>query len=279
MGEVYELDLTRGQQSVLLAMAEHADDDGGRCFPSVEYLTWKTGYRERQVQRIRRDLEELGLIVPVAHQRGGRGHATEYRIDLSKGVKKTPYERGKGVISDAQRVSSATQKGVISNTKGVISDVKGAIAMTPQPSVLTTIEPSEEPSVVNSRARKAHSTSRPRTTIPPDLTLTPKMRTYLLEKCPDADPEAEFEHYHSKHTAKGDLSTDWEGASWRTWVINAKKWGHYARLNGHPASNGHARAAPKLTVAQQREAEVKARAEQRRRERAGVSTVEWTGGT
>lgn len=88
MGRVFELVLTPAKQSVLLAMADHADHDGGSVKPSVGYIAWKTGYSERQTQRIIKALEMDGLLVPI---RMLSGKPIEYRIDFSKGTPKPPY--------------------------------------------------------------------------------------------------------------------------------------------------------------------------------------------
>ena len=91
MSRVWEVDLEHGAQGLLLALADHADDDGRRCYPSVPYLAWKTGYSESQVRRIMKQLRESGLIVPVANENGGRGNPVEYVIHLEKGSKKPPF--------------------------------------------------------------------------------------------------------------------------------------------------------------------------------------------
>ena len=60
MGEVWRLDLRPSPGSrcselvlrvVLLSLADHAHDDGTRCFPGVPYTAWKCGLTRRQVQR------------------------------------------------------------------------------------------------------------------------------------------------------------------------------------------------------------------------------------
>jgi hypothetical protein len=73
-------------------MADHAKDDGSRCFPSVGYLSWKTNYSIRQVRRILANLEDTGIIIPVAHQNGGRGFATEYQLVLAAAPRKESYQ-------------------------------------------------------------------------------------------------------------------------------------------------------------------------------------------
>lgn len=90
MGQVWELDLGHREQSVLLVMADHAHDDGTKCFPSVGRIAWKTGYSRRPVQEALASLRAAGLLVQVA-EGGGRGRATEYTICLEAGRPKAPY--------------------------------------------------------------------------------------------------------------------------------------------------------------------------------------------
>lgn len=127
MGAVWELDLRPPAKHVLLALADHADHDGGNVHPSVGLVSWKTGYSERQVQRIIAQLERAGILEVVDHADGGRGHATLYRIRTEKGVKLSPFIRAKkgvktppiagvepdqkGDIHDGERVTSGTPKG------------------------------------------------------------------------------------------------------------------------------------------------------------------------
>jgi hypothetical protein len=110
MGQVWKLDLPVPEKFVLLALADHAHDDGTRCFPGVAYLAWKTGYSERQVQRMLRHLERRSVIVPVANRGGGRGMATEYAVTLEKGVKSALFA--------AERVTSLAKKGDVYAKKG-----------------------------------------------------------------------------------------------------------------------------------------------------------------
>lgn len=58
MTMVWELDVPNNFQSVLLVLADFADDDGTNAYPSVDRISWKTGYSERQVQRILRQLDQ-----------------------------------------------------------------------------------------------------------------------------------------------------------------------------------------------------------------------------
>ncbi len=90
MAQVWELDLPQNEKLVLLALGDHADDEGV-CYPSVARIAWKTGMSERQVQRIGKKLRAAGLIVLMKHGQGGRGNPAVYRIKPQKGVKLSPF--------------------------------------------------------------------------------------------------------------------------------------------------------------------------------------------
>jgi DNA-binding Lrp family transcriptional regulator len=62
MSRVWELqDISATQKLVLLALADWANDEG-LCWPSINRLAVKTGATSRSVQRLIRQLEELGLV-------------------------------------------------------------------------------------------------------------------------------------------------------------------------------------------------------------------------
>ena len=113
MGEVWELKLDHATSHVLLAMADHARDDGSRCFPSVGYLSWKTNYSLRQVQRILANLENTGIIIPVAYQNGGRGFATEYQLILAAAPRKESYQVAATKLSGKLRTATIARFGQV----------------------------------------------------------------------------------------------------------------------------------------------------------------------
>jgi hypothetical protein len=83
MAAVFELDITASEKLVLLAMADHARDDGTGCYPAVEKLALKTSQTRRGVQKIMRRLEAFGLIAPSRLSRGGPRRSTEYTLTLA----------------------------------------------------------------------------------------------------------------------------------------------------------------------------------------------------
>jgi DNA-binding transcriptional ArsR family regulator len=161
MSQVWELDIDHSEMIVLLAMADHADDDGQNCYPSNAYLAWKTGYSDRQVRRVLRTLESTGIITRVAHEEGGRGLATEYRLNPEKGDKKSAFMANK-------RRTSTTQKGDILSEKADMGVQKGGHSYVP-PTIsnhqLNIKEPSED-------GANEHIVTPDLEDIPPDLSDT-----------------------------------------------------------------------------------------------------------
>jgi len=48
---------------ILVAYADHADHQGKNIWPAVPTIARKTGFEDRSVQRLTRDLEQMGLLV------------------------------------------------------------------------------------------------------------------------------------------------------------------------------------------------------------------------
>jgi len=136
MAEVWTRDLPHPDQAILLALADHADDEGGSVFPSVKLVAWKTGYSTRQVQRIIRDLESRGALILVAA--AVRYRANEYRIDLEAVPMKAPFR------DRDDTVSPLADSGMTSTPPGMTQPgrPRDDIALSPR----TITEPSEEPS-------------------------------------------------------------------------------------------------------------------------------------
>src|SRR5258706_2577670 len=105
MGLVWDLDLPHHQQSILLAMADHADHEGNRVFPSVGLVAWKTGYSPRQVIRVIKELVAIGLLVLVDER---KGRSKGYSINISAGKVKEPYRATPDKMSDGVRHSYVT---------------------------------------------------------------------------------------------------------------------------------------------------------------------------
>lgn len=148
MSRVWTYALDHPEQSILLALTDHADDFGGSVFPSVGYVAWKTGYSARQVQRIMGDLRARGVLIQV--RAATRDRPVEYRIDLARLEAKEPYRATENRGDNMSSLSSAgvTQprhpRGDTERGRGDISGERGDIAMAPEPSPEPPKEPSSE---------------------------------------------------------------------------------------------------------------------------------------
>jgi hypothetical protein len=154
MGAVWGLDLPHSWQSVLLALADHADHTGGSVFPSTGLIAWKTGYSRRQVQRIIDALERVGLLVRVADARAHR--ATEFEIHLDAAAAKTPYvpekrsdrmspHTGRRDVTPQTRQDVTPTAGRMSPLEVTSEHARGDIAVSPKPPVEPSVEPSSPP--------------------------------------------------------------------------------------------------------------------------------------
>lgn len=152
MGHVWDLDLPHNKLIVLLAYTDHAQHDGRNIYPSVGLIAWKTGYSERQVQRITKELVKDELLIPEGVASKG---TNKYRFNWFAGQKKEPY---KGE-DESQNVTPVTEKvGGDKMSPGDITvspggrhiDVTpgGDTQMSPEPSV----KPSIKPPVVENEA-------------------------------------------------------------------------------------------------------------------------------
>lgn len=151
MTQVWEIDdpeLNGARLLTLLSLADHADDEGGNCYPSIPRIAKRARVSDRQAKRVIQWLEERGYI-QIAEKGNGRGHSTRYRIVL-KGDALSLNTRNKGdVVSSYSHKKHDTVspiesvKGDTQRVKGDICDIKGDIAMSPDPPIDPPIDPSE----------------------------------------------------------------------------------------------------------------------------------------
>lgn len=82
-GAAFYLPIPKAEKLLLVAMADHANDDGAGVYPGNRRLQTKTSDSERNVRRLLRRLEDLNLITAVANPGGGRGLTTEYALNAA----------------------------------------------------------------------------------------------------------------------------------------------------------------------------------------------------
>lgn len=151
MGLVFEADLPRAEKFILLALADHAKEDGSDVYPSVARIEWKTGYSERQIRTLIDNLEKMGILRVVHPGGSGPADVRKYKIVLasipmlpefsswkeSKGAKTAPLDQ-------SPRVQSLQHKGAISDEKGCNFEQKKGAAIAPEPRTITVLEPPVE---------------------------------------------------------------------------------------------------------------------------------------
>lgn len=113
-----------GELLTALAYADHAHDDGTGIRPSVSYMARKTRQSERTIQMHLSTMRRTGWLLTVRNATGGRGRATEYRVNpawIANPAEFAPFSE------PHQRVQSDA-------VKGAIGGAKGCKAFAPQPS-------------------------------------------------------------------------------------------------------------------------------------------------
>lgn len=125
-GMVWELDLPHAQQFVLLAMADHADQEGAKIFPSVADIAWKTGYSDRQVRRIIKIMRDSSVLELTKANYGKYG-TNCYRINWDKAPKK-PIQTRPDILSSPDKKTQGDDK------------------KTPPPDIQMSSDPSDDPS-------------------------------------------------------------------------------------------------------------------------------------
>jgi hypothetical protein len=124
---IYDSALPPHLQRFAVLMAECGKPDGTDVRPGVDHLTYWLHHTRRGVQKSLRQLEALGVLVPVGSTKGGSGQTTRYRIDIDALPRRAewvpPKQRTQSspfpirnsepqfALSDQKGVTPATQKG------------------------------------------------------------------------------------------------------------------------------------------------------------------------
>lgn len=93
MTAVWDSRLPHNQKFVLLAYADHANDEGGNIWPSITSTARKTGYSDRAVQKLTRQLTDLGILIDDGTH---INNVHRWRIDLQRLAAYTPTEPPSG---------------------------------------------------------------------------------------------------------------------------------------------------------------------------------------
>ena len=115
MAVVWEAELPRPEKFVLLALADHADHEGGHISPSLGRIAWKTGYSYQKVVSIVKGLRESGILVQTGY---GINNVNVYQIQFERLIPLKQYQnkhhlRGKETspLEDEQGVPKVDPQG------------------------------------------------------------------------------------------------------------------------------------------------------------------------
>lgn len=128
MGGVWEIQLPAPKLLVLLAIADHTDHEGNGAWPAVPLIAWKTGYSERQVQRIIKSL----IVDKLLKKTERPGKSSMYSVDLKAGTAKTDYKEWLKTRNPRQNVTPDTTMSPPVVTQPC--HPSGDTAMSPKPS-------------------------------------------------------------------------------------------------------------------------------------------------
>ena len=123
----------------MLALADHARDDGSHVYPSMALLAWKSSYSLRQVKRIVDELRRLTVLTVVARAR--RGRPTEYKINLEAVPAKPILARKSDIAAPQSRNNEVSSKPVPVTFPARSGDIFGHI----EPLEESSIEPEPGP--------------------------------------------------------------------------------------------------------------------------------------
>ncbi len=209
MSLVWEMEaLGASEKLVLLALADHANDDG-TCYPGNSRLAKRTGMTGRGVQKVIQRLVGAGLL--LVDPNAGLGGANVYRLFLTpEHSSPTPPEHSSPPNDVHPRTTFTTPPNHVPFTPEPRS---------PKPS-LTINEPREEPPLVPPKAARRRKAALPDDWQPSQRNIEDaEAKGFSAEEIKN-----EAQQFRDHHHAKGTTFADCD-AGWRTWLGNARKFG------------------------------------------------------
>lgn len=231
MSAIFESDLPPSKRLVMLALADHANDEG-ICYPSIARLCLRTGMKERTVQTHIRELEAGGHLSREMNK--GRGGSNLYHLTPAKSA--PPQE-----LPPAENNTPPPQKTAQTPAKSA-----------PKPS-LNHNEPSEEPLLFPLEAKRRNpETDLPSGWVPSDANIQHAQEKGFTMQEIDHEADSFRNHHHSKQNR----FRNWD-AAWRTWIANAIKFGRGRGMAGKANSGGYGQGGSIASIVARRRAEGK----------------------
>lgn len=109
MSKAWELDLSQGEKLVLLALCDHANDDGV-CYPSQSFLASKCSMSHRSVINQIKQLERYGILTSERRHKTGSRKSNAYTINLNN-YKSQSENSAHADSAHAEKEESTTELG------------------------------------------------------------------------------------------------------------------------------------------------------------------------
>ncbi|PIT07997.1 helix-turn-helix domain-containing protein [Snodgrassella communis] len=106
MAKAWEMDLSQGEKLVLLALCDHANDDGV-CYPSQEYLAQKCSMSPRSLIDQINKLKKYGILTAERRQKSGGRLANLYVINLDNFSQSANSAPAKSACENSAHAESA----------------------------------------------------------------------------------------------------------------------------------------------------------------------------
>ena len=205
MALVFAADMkTPTRNSIMLAIADAASDDGSQSYQSRESIAKKANVSTRTVQRTCAELIDDGLIIEAGKRACRGGYTINYTVNLDALLGANPCHT---VTPDT--VSPVTTTPVTPDTVSPeplnhpkLKDIPRGISK----------KPPRKPPKRKSQIRQDW--------MPDDL--QPKTLAKITNLTTE-EQDDELDKFRDYHTAKQTLSGDWN-ANWRTWISQTAKW-------------------------------------------------------
>lgn len=232
-------------KAVLIALAEHADDDGA-CWPSIARLVQFSGVQERRVRLALRELEVAGLISVETQT----GRNSRFTIDLTSawdaGANKVRVAKRAASPRHAMPDSEACDAGSGTETPACDAEVdidtpacdaghpgmpcsdpgmpcsqpRHGMPPNPKEPSITPNEPSLAAQPIATEVPAKPKRTKARSSLPDGW--QPSAAGFDFADEQGADAKTELPRFANYHLGKGSLMADWD-AAWRTWCLNAKQ--------------------------------------------------------
>ena len=130
---VWRSELPANHKLVLLAYADHANDDGTSVYPGEDWMAAKTSYTGGNVRRVTKELVDSGFLRRV--KRGHTGQRAEWEVDVDrlKGAQSARLLELEGARREAKRRAAEPEEARGTATPNVIEpSVEPSVQIAPR---------------------------------------------------------------------------------------------------------------------------------------------------